>query len=91
MRKPTMTHVTLNTVEQCRSAATQIVKAYRLGSHRVIGKVKTSNQRVSELTKLAAKGVDLIIAETGDGIMGEYGVQAILADAEAVRKAVPAK
>jgi hypothetical protein len=33
-------------------------------------------------TELAAKGVDLIIAETGDGIMGEYGVQAILQDAE---------
>jgi hypothetical protein len=31
-------------------------------------------------TELAEKGVDLIIAETGDGIMGEYGVQAILAD-----------
>ena len=33
-------------------------------------------------TELAAKGVDLIIAETGDGIMGEYGVQAILQDRE---------
>jgi hypothetical protein len=33
-------------------------------------------------TELAAKGVDLIIAETGDGILGEYGVQAILADPE---------
>lgn len=29
---------------------------------------------------LAAEGVDVIVAETGDGIMGEYGVQAILAD-----------
>ena len=33
-------------------------------------------------TELADRGVDLIIAETGDGIQGEYGVQAILADAE---------
>lgn len=33
-------------------------------------------------SELAAKGVDVIVAETGDGIMGEYGVQAILADAE---------
>jgi hypothetical protein len=31
-------------------------------------------------TELADKGVDLIVAETGDGILGEYGVQAILAD-----------
>lgn len=31
---------------------------------------------------LAAKGVDLIVAETGDGILGEYGVQAIFADPE---------
>ena len=35
-------------------------------------------------TELADRGVDLIIAETGDGIMGEYGVQAILED-EALR------
>ncbi|HLO67380.1 MAG TPA: hypothetical protein VK188_10210 [Holophaga sp.] len=33
-------------------------------------------------SELAAKGVDLIVAETGDGIMGEYGVQAILSDPE---------
>jgi hypothetical protein len=33
-------------------------------------------------SELAAKGVDVIVAETGDGIMGEYGVQAILADPE---------
>ncbi len=33
-------------------------------------------------TELADRGVDVIIAETGDGIMGEYGVQAILADAD---------
>jgi hypothetical protein len=32
--------------------------------------------------ELAACGVDLIVAETGDGIMGEYGVQTILADPE---------
>lgn len=34
------------------------------------------------LSELANRGVDLIIAETGDGIMGEYGVQTILADPE---------
>lgn len=34
------------------------------------------------LSELAAKGVDVIVAETGDGVMGEYGVQAILADPE---------
>ena len=33
-------------------------------------------------SELAAKGVDLIVAETGDGILGEYGVQAVLADEE---------
>ena len=32
--------------------------------------------------ELASDGVDLIVAEMGDGILGEYGVQAILADAE---------
>jgi len=34
------------------------------------------------LSELASRGVDVIIAETGDGIMGEYGVQTILADSE---------
>jgi hypothetical protein len=32
------------------------------------------------LSELAAAEVDVIVAETGDGIMGEYGVQAILGD-----------
>lgn len=32
--------------------------------------------------ELSARGMDLIVAETGDGILGEYGVQAILADPE---------
>ena len=32
--------------------------------------------------ELAAHGVDLIVAETGDGIMGEYGIQTIFADPE---------
>jgi hypothetical protein len=31
-------------------------------------------------SEMATRGVDVIVAETGDGIMGEYGVQAILAD-----------
>jgi hypothetical protein len=30
--------------------------------------------------EFAARSVDVIVAETGDGIMGEYGVQTILAD-----------
>jgi hypothetical protein len=34
------------------------------------------------LSELAARDVDVIIAETGDGIMGEYGVQTILTDPE---------
>jgi len=34
------------------------------------------------LSELANRGVDLIVAETGDGIMGEYGVQTILTDRE---------
>jgi hypothetical protein len=32
--------------------------------------------------ELAARSVDVIVAETGDGIMGEYGVETILADPE---------
>jgi len=35
-------------------------------------------------TELASRGMDLIVAETGDGILGEYGVQAVLSDPELV-------
>jgi len=31
-------------------------------------------------SEMAARSVDVIVAETGDGIMGEYGVQALLSD-----------
>jgi hypothetical protein len=34
------------------------------------------------LSELELRGAQVIVAETGDGIMGEYGVQAILADPE---------
>jgi hypothetical protein len=33
-------------------------------------------------SELASHGAQIIVAETGDGIMGEYGVQAILSDKE---------
>jgi hypothetical protein len=33
-------------------------------------------------SQLSGRGLDVIVAETGDGIMGDYGVQAILADPE---------
>ncbi|MDE3034018.1 MAG: hypothetical protein KGI56_10170, partial [Acidobacteriota bacterium] len=36
----------------------------------------------SILQALGAHGVDIVVAETGDGILGEYGVQEILADDE---------
>ncbi|MDC0709268.1 DUF1611 domain-containing protein [Stigmatella sp. ncwal1] len=49
------------------------------------GTVCTSARTASAVSRiifseLAASEVDVIVAETGDGIMGEYGVQAILAD-----------
>jgi hypothetical protein len=31
-------------------------------------------------SQLSGRGLDVIVAETGDGIMGDYGVQTILAD-----------
>lgn len=39
----------------------------------------------SILQALGAHGVDVVVAETGDGILGEYGVQEILADAALMR------
>ncbi|MFN2301464.1 MAG: hypothetical protein ABR565_06235 [Gammaproteobacteria bacterium] len=36
-------------------------------------------------SEMAARGVDVIVAETGDGVMGEYGVQAILSDPELMK------
>ncbi len=38
--------------------------------------------RASSSPSWPPRDVDVIVAETGDGIMGEYGVQAILADPE---------
>ncbi|MFI4967208.1 MAG: hypothetical protein ACHQAU_00670 [Gammaproteobacteria bacterium] len=32
--------------------------------------------------ELSGRGLDVIVAETGDGIMGDYGVQSILGDAD---------
>jgi len=32
--------------------------------------------------ELSARNLDVVVAETGDGVMGDYGVQAILADAK---------
>ncbi len=37
--------------------------------------------------ELATLGADVIVAETGDGIMGDYGVQAVLADPELMGQA----
>jgi hypothetical protein len=39
------------------------------------------------LTHLAKNGPDLIVAELGDGILGEYGVDALLADKELMEAA----
>jgi hypothetical protein len=39
----------------------------------------------SILQALGAHGVDVVVAETGDGILGEYGVQEILADMDLMR------
>jgi len=38
------------------------------------------------LNALAASGIDVVVAETGDGIIGSYGVRALLEDEE-IRKA----
>ena len=51
------------------------------------GTASTGPETAASVTRmifneLATSGVDLIVAETGDGIMGEYGVQTILADPE---------
>jgi hypothetical protein len=43
----------------------------------------------SLLTSLAARGPDVIVVELGDGLIGEYGVEAILTD-EAIRNALTA-
>ena len=44
---------------------------------------ESANQVARTLfAKLSGRGLDVIVAETGDGIMGDYGVQAILVDPE---------
>lgn len=74
MRNPTLTRVTLNTVEHCRIAAKQFVLAYRLGSQRVIGKLDGAlaktvvSPRVAGLTTWVAKGVDQVAERSTQAI-----------------------
>jgi len=52
-----------------------------------LGVVATTESNAPALTRallsgLAAKGADIIVLELGDGLLGSYGVRAILSDAE---------
>ena len=51
------------------------------------GIVCTNHETAAEVARtvfaeMSGRGLDVIVAETGDGIMGDYGVQSILADPE---------
>jgi len=57
------------------------------------GIVCTAHETAADVARtvfaeMSGRGLDVIVAETGDGIMGDYGVQSILADPELRRLAV---
>lgn len=68
MNNPTLSHVTLQTLENCRSAATQAVTAYRLGSHRLVHAINGAleNSVYPRTAKLAPRAT-----RTMDGVRGE--------------------
>jgi len=92
MRNPTLTRVTLNTVEHCRIAAKQFVLAYRLGSQRVIGKLdgalaKTAvSPRVAGLTGWVAKGVEQVAERSTQAI--DFGAHTAAAQVSKAAKLV---
>ncbi|MBI5255098.1 MAG: hypothetical protein HY855_01260 [Burkholderiales bacterium] len=67
MTNPSLTHVTLETLENYRRAATQAVTAYRRGGHRLVGAVDTALQGavLPRAAKLAPRAI-----ETMDGVRG---------------------
>jgi len=95
MRNPTLTRVTLNTVEHCRIAAKQFVLAYRLGSQRVIGKLDGAlantavSPRITGLTGWVAKGVEQVAERSTQAIdFGAHTAAAQLSKAAKLVKGV---
>jgi len=95
MRNPTLTRVTLNTVEHCRIAAKQFVLAYRLGSQRVIGKLDGAlantavSPRITGLTGWVAKGVEQVAERSAQAIdFGAHTAAAQVSKAAKLAKGV---
>jgi hypothetical protein len=67
MSAPYLSHVTLETLENCRTAATQGVLAYRAGSHRLVGLVNGALARsvMPRTTQLAQQANALMSAMGG--------------------------
>jgi hypothetical protein len=67
MNTPTLSHLTLQTLDNCRTAANQAVVAYRLGSHRLVNVVNAAleNSVYPRTAKLAPKATRRI-----DGVRG---------------------
>jgi len=92
MRNPTLTRVTLNTVEHCRIAAKQFVLAYRLGSQRVIGKLDGAlantavSPRITGLTGWVAKGVEQVAERSTQAI--DFGAHTAAAQVSKAAKLV---
>ncbi len=63
--------------------------AYDFTDTGVVASDASTSQRAARIvfSELAAEGAQIIVAETGDGIMGDYGVQSILADNELMKRA----
>lgn len=63
--------------------------AYDFTDAGIVCSTAETSVRVSRIvfSELAAEGAQVIVAETGDGIMGDYGVQSILADKDLMGRA----
>ena len=74
MNHQTLSHVTLQTLANCRTAANQAVAAYRWGSHRLVGAVNRTLEhsvypRTARLAPLATRRLDGVRGNVSDVVV----------------------
>lgn len=74
MNQQTLSHVTLQTLTNCRTAANQAVAAYRLGSHRLVGALNRTLEhsvypRTARLAPQATRRLDGVRGNVSDVVV----------------------
>lgn len=74
MNNQTLSHVTLQTLTNCRTAANQAVAAYRLGSHRLVGALNRTLEhsvypRTARLAPQATRRLDGVRGNVSDVVV----------------------